>query len=84
MVAVTFGGARVAAPAIAGAKPATESAKQGKGFFMRLFNAICDAQMKKAEYHLAQHRHLLPPDFRLERKAWSRMPGKEDEPFGGW
>jgi len=80
MVAVTFGGARVAAPAVAGAKPA----KKGKGLFMRLFDAVCDAQMKKAEYQLAQHRHLLPPDFKLERKGWSRTSRKEDEPFGGW
>ncbi|HEY0223552.1 MAG TPA: hypothetical protein VGC38_03480 [Pseudolabrys sp.] len=78
MVAVTFGGARVAAPAVAGSKPV----KKRKGFFARMFDAICDAQMKRAEREFARHRHLLPADFELNRLHWSR--NDEQEPFGGW
>ena len=76
MVAVTFGGARAAAPAD------TKTAAKGKGFFARFFDAIADAQMKRAERELALHRHLLPRDFTFDPMNWS---GKEDqEPFGGW
>jgi hypothetical protein len=77
MVAVTFGGARVAAPASTGSKPA----KRGKSFLARVFAAICDAQMKRAERELALHHHLLPPGFKFGRMQWLR---NEDEPFGGW
>jgi hypothetical protein len=77
MVAITYGGARVAAPAGGAA-----GAKTGKGFFTRVFDAICHSQMIRAERELARHRHLLPPDFELNTtRLWSRS---EDEPFGGW
>jgi hypothetical protein len=77
MVAVTFGGARVATPALAGTRPA----KKGKSYLARVYDAICDAQMRRAERELALHRHMLPPGFTFDRANWSR---KEDEPFGGW
>jgi high-affinity K+ transport system ATPase subunit B len=78
MVAITYGGARVAAPAVAGTKPA----KKGKSFLARMFDAVADAQMKRAERELALHRHLLPHDFVLQRSLWSR--NDDQEPFGGW
>jgi hypothetical protein len=68
MVAVTYGGARVAAPANA-------ETKTGKGILARVFDAIAETQMKRARRELALHRHLLPIDFKFRR---------EDEPFGGW
>jgi hypothetical protein len=78
MVAVTFGGARVATPAVAGSKPA----KKGKGFFVRVFDAIADSQMKRAEREMAMYRHLLPRGFKYDPMNWS---GQDDrEPFGGW
>ena len=78
MVAVTYGGARVAAPADA----ETKATKTGKGFFARLFDSLAVTQMKRAELELARHRHLLPPDFELQRQHWSRS--EDREPFGGW
>ena len=78
MVAVTFGGARVAAPAVADIK----AGEKAKGFFARLFDAIAEVQMKRAERELALHRHLLPRGFNVDPMNWS---GKENqEPFGGW
>ena len=76
MVAATYGGVRVAD--VAG----TKTAKKGKGFFARLFDAIADAQMKRAEREIALHRHLLPDGFQLQRIQRSRS--EEPEPFGGW
>ncbi len=61
MVAVTYGVARVAAPAVAD----TKAGKRSKSFFARVFDAIADSQMKRAERELARHRHLLPHDFEL-------------------
>ena len=78
MVAVTYSGARVAAPSakIAG-KTDTKAATNGKGFFTRVYDAITRSQMIRAERELARYRHLLPPDFDLRRD--------EDQlPFGGW
>jgi len=80
MVAVTYGGARAATPAAVKAKVG-KTAKKGKSFLSRVFGAICEAQMKRAERELALHRHLLPPDFKLER-MWSR--NNDRMPFGGW
>lgn len=78
MVAVTFGGARVAAPAAVDTKPG----KKHKGFFARAFDAIADSQMKRAERELALYRHLLPRDFNFDPMNWS---GKDNQtPFGGW
>lgn len=72
MVAVTFGSARVAGPAVADESAGAET----KGFFMRMFEAFTAAQMLRAKREIARHRHLLPPGFK---------PGySEDEPFGGW
>ena len=68
MVAVTYGGARVAAPAVA-------ETKTGKGFWARVFDAIAETQMNRARRELALHRHLLPRDFKFTA---------ENEPFGGW
>jgi hypothetical protein len=70
MVAVTYGVARVAAPAD------TRVGTKGKSFFARVFDAIAASQMKRAERELARYRHLLPADFKLG--------GDEEEPFGGW
>jgi len=78
MVAVTYGGARTAAPAAVKAK----TGKKGKSFLARVFDAVCDAQMKRAERELALHRHLLPHEFKLDRTHWSR--NEEQLPFGGW
>jgi hypothetical protein len=80
MVAVTYGGARTATPSAVKAK-AGKTAKKGKSFLARVFDAICESQMKRAERELARHHHLLPPDFKLER-MWSRNNGQM--PFGGW
>jgi hypothetical protein len=80
MVAVTFGGARVAAPAPAAVD--TGTGKKGKGFFARVFDAIAESQMKRAERELALHRHLLPRDFNFDPMNWSGRDGQE--PFGGW
>jgi hypothetical protein len=78
MVAVTFGGARTAVPAVGAGQPA----KKGKGILARLFHAVADAQMKRAERELSYHRHLLPRGFTFDPMNWS---GKDDqEPFGGW
>jgi hypothetical protein len=74
MVAVTYGGARVAVPAVA------KTGKKGKGFFARVFDAIAETQMKRAQRELALHGHMLPRDFKLDSVNWAR----EDEPFGGW
>jgi len=78
MVAITYSGARAAAPAVARKK----AVKQGKGFFARMVDAIAASQMQRAARELANHRHLLPLDFQLNApKVWSR---NEDEPRGGW
>ncbi|MEI9803445.1 MAG: hypothetical protein WDN48_01950 [Pseudolabrys sp.] len=82
MVAVTFGSG-VATPATP-ATPATaevKTAKKGKGFFARVFAAMMDAQMKRAERELLTYRHLLPRDFKLDTSYWTR---EENVPFGGW
>ena len=76
MVATTYGGAGVAG--LAGAK----AVKKGKGFFARLFDALADGQMKRAEREIALHRHLLPDGFELQSMQRSR--DEEQEPFGGW
>jgi hypothetical protein len=78
MVAVTYGVARVAKPAVADSK----AGKRSRGFFTRVFDAIAYSQMKRAERELARHRHLLPHDFELTRDLWS--PTGDKLPFGGW
>jgi hypothetical protein len=78
MVAVTYGVARVAAPAAAGAK----TGKVRRGIFMRVIDAIAYSQMKRAERELARYRHLLPHDHELNRDLWSLTGDKL--PYGGW
>ena len=74
MVAVTYGTARVA-PAAAAA------VKLGKGFFVRVLEALESAQMRRAERDLARYYHLLPLDHELRDGAL--VPHREDElPFG--
>lgn len=77
MVAVTFGVARVAAPAAA----ETKAGKTRKNIFVRVFDAIAASQLKRAERELARYRHLLPHDFDVHARLWSR---DEDGPVGGW
>ena len=62
MVAVTYGVAPTAD---------SKSASSGKSFFSALYNAIADAQLKRAEREIARYHYLM-----TERL--------EDEPFGGW
>jgi hypothetical protein len=76
MVAVTYGSARVA-PAVVD----TRTGKKGKGIFARVFDAIAESQLKRAERELARYRHMLPKDFDLHGRTW---PHRENEPFGGW
>jgi hypothetical protein len=77
MVAVTIGADRLAA-ADAGPVPAVSR----KSFLTRVYEAFTVAQMKRAERELARYRHLLPPDFKLQRDLWT---GREDKsPSGGW
>jgi hypothetical protein len=75
MVAVTYGGASVADPAVAGSKSGIKS----KGIFARVLDAIVETQTKRAQREIMLHRHLLPPDFEFPRKS-----SDEPEPFGGW
>ena len=77
MVAVTIGADRLAAPTV-GAAPAVSR----KSFLARVYDAFTTAQMQRAERELARYRHLLPPDFKLQRDLWT---GREDKsPSGGW
>ncbi len=79
MVAVTYGTARVAAPAAVEVK----TGKKSKGFFARFFAAIERAQLKRAERDLARYRHLLPLDHEL--RSGELVPHSQDKlPFGGW
>jgi hypothetical protein len=77
MVAVTYGSSRGATAAVD-----TKSGEKRKGFFSRMFKAIADSQMKRAERELAMYRHLLPQDFKVDPMNWSGRDGQE--PFGGW
>jgi hypothetical protein len=65
MVAVTYGVA-----------PTADSKTVGKtkSFFRMLFDAVADAQLKRAEREIARYHYLRAP-LRNEN---------EDEPFGGW
>ena len=78
MVAVTYSGARAAAPSakIAG-KTHTKAVTNGKSFFTRVYEAITRSQMVRAERELARYRHLLPADFELRRD-------EDQSPLGGW
>ena len=76
MVAVTFGSG-AASPATAD----VETAAKGNGFFARIFAAMMDGQMKRAERELSTYRRLLPRNFKLDTSYWTR---EENIPFGGW
>ena len=82
MVAVTYSGARAATTSTVAPKARAKTGVKSKNFLARVYDAICESQMKRAERELALHRHLLPPDFKFEAgKRWSR---RHDEPLGGW
>jgi len=74
MVAVTYGSARVAAPASTEAKAAATT----PGFFSRFLAALERSQLARAERDLARYSHLLPRDHEL------RAGTKNELPFGGW
>lgn len=77
MVAVTIGADRLVASDVRVAP-----ALRRKSFLARVYEAVTVAQMKRAERELARYRHLLPPDFELQRDLWT---GREEKlPFGGW
>ena len=62
MVAVTYGVARAAARAAnsAGARAFAAAAKaKSKAFFVRLYNAIVEAQMRRAAREIALYRPLI-------------------------
>jgi hypothetical protein len=71
MAATTYSGAGIAVAA-------QTTGEKSKGSWMRLYNAIVESQMRRAERELARYAHLLPRDY--ERIQMRR----EDEPFGGW
>ena len=78
MVAVTFGTARVAAPAAAKAEAETPR----KSLFARMLASIEQAQMKRAQRDLARYRELLPLDHEL--RGGELVPHRQGElPFGG-
>lgn len=75
MVATTYQGAGLAIPAAAGTKAKGESSKS---FWYRLYDALAESQMKRAERELAHYAYLLPRDYARTQAR------HEDEPFGGW
>lgn len=78
MVAVTYGTARVAAPADVG----TKTGKKRQGFFAGFLAAFERAQMQRAERDLMRYRHLLPLDHEL--RSGSLVPHSQGKlPFGG-
>jgi hypothetical protein len=81
MVAVTFSAARVANPASTPAD--TKGGKKAKSLFSRVFDAIAESQMKRAQRELARYRHLLPYSFD-ERGNRLVKTDSHDMPFGGW
>ncbi len=79
MVATTYSGAGIAGSVDTVAEnPVKIPARRSKGLWWRLFAAVAESQMKRAERELAFYRHLLPDDY--ERSQARR----EDQPFGGW
>ena len=72
MAAITYG--RSAGGEIAVRKPAVKKT----GFWSRIWIAMIEAQMRRAEREIELHRHLLPDRFRLA----GRLGKPEDElPF---
>jgi hypothetical protein len=76
MVAVTYGVARAAIPAVEAKTPAMR-----KSFFVRIFDAIAAAQMWRAEREIAAHRHLLAHNPESYGERWSARSADE-LPFG--
>jgi hypothetical protein len=82
MVAVTYGVARAAVPAVEAKTTATKTPAKRKSFFIRAFDAIAAAQMRRAEREIASHRHLLA--LSLEPYGERRQArSKAELPFGG-
>lgn len=71
MVATTYSGAGVAVPE-------QTAGKKSRSLWARMYTALADSQMKRAERELARYAYLLPRDY--ERTQLRR----EDQPFGGW
>ena len=82
MVAVTYGAARAATPHVAGAKIANKTGKKRKSIFVRVFDAIAESQLRRAEREIARYHHLLPRDFDFNGDL--RFAREEKSPFGGW
>jgi hypothetical protein len=59
MAAITYG--NPARGEIAVRAPAVKK----KGFWSRILTAMIEAQMRRAEREIAQHRHLFPADFQV-------------------
>jgi hypothetical protein len=57
MVAVTYGGARVAG---ASAAKRTQGAAQSKTAFGRFVDALMESRLRQAEREIRRHAHLLP------------------------
>lgn len=77
MVAVTYGSARVAAPASAEAA----TAAKGPGFFTRFLAAIERSQLRRAERDIARYSYLLPLDHEL-RNGELVPHSQKNLPFG--
>ncbi len=76
MVATTYNGAGIAVPADTVGKKS--EGQKSKGFWTRLYDAIVESQMKRAERELAYYSFLLPRDYARTQAR------RENEPFGGW
>ena len=71
MVATTYSGVGLAVPA-------QTAGRKSKSVWARMYTALTESQMKRAERELARYAYLLPRDY--ERTQLRR----EDQPFGGW
>ncbi len=71
MVATTYSGTGVAVPERTAGKKRTS-------LWTRMYTALADSQMKRAEREIARYAYLLPREY--ERTQARR----EDQPFGGW
>lgn len=55
------------------------TAARKKGFWSRVWNAMIEAQMRKAQREIELHRHLLPAEYelagdRLTRRTEDQLP----------
>jgi hypothetical protein len=76
MVAVTYGVAGTAVPAVEAKAPTTK-----KSFFSRVYDAIVASQMRRAEREIAMHRHLLAPNLESHDDRLAAY-SKDELPFG--